>query len=73
MSSYIYFQLYRDEENPRHWRWVLRDPNGTDLAISPRPYQTRLECLQATENVKRGAGFASIHNEDGSEIPSRWW
>ena len=55
------FELYKD--NGGKFRFRLKDDDGTELAMSPRGYETKAECQKVIDGIKSSAAKATIDDQ----------
>jgi uncharacterized protein len=55
------FELYKDSGGK--YRFRLKDDEGTELAMSPRGYETKAEVQKVIDAIKGGAAKATIDDQ----------
>jgi uncharacterized protein YegP (UPF0339 family) len=55
------FELYKD--NGGKFRFRLKDDDGTELAMSPRGYETKAECQKVIDSIKSSAARATVDDQ----------
>jgi uncharacterized protein YegP (UPF0339 family) len=64
-GSGLTFEIYADKGGK--FRWRLVDQNKFSLAMTPRGYATKEECLRMVEAVKSFAGKAVVKEADAEK------
>jgi uncharacterized protein YegP (UPF0339 family) len=55
------FELYKDSGGK--YRFRLKDDEGTELAMSPRGYETKAECEKVIDAIRGAAAKATLDDQ----------
>ena len=58
------FQYYQSSKNDE-WYWRLRASNGKIIADGGEGYKKKAECIERIQDIREGAGSASVEEVDG--------
>ena len=61
------FEIYKDQGNPKQWRWRLWSDDKKILAVPGQGHETGDDCLHEIQLVQTSAN-APIYNEKGNLI-----